>query len=477
MKRNWVLYCALCLSGTIFAQTGAQEDPVVMKINGKPVTRSEFEYNFNKNNGENVVDRKSVAEYVDLFVNYKLKVEAALDERFDTLSSFRREFKGYRDLQIRPYFVTDGAEEAEVRRYYDQMKAGIGPDGLVAPAHIMVMLPQTATPAAQAAGKARIDSIYNVLRNGGDFEELARRHSDDKNSAVRGGAIGWVAHGQTVKEFEDAAFALQKGEMSEPVLSPLGYHIILMQDRKQLEPYEELKSQIHDFLEQRGLKDRVAALAIDSVARASGGNLTADDVIEQKTKELCAADLNLKYLVQEYHDGLLLYEISNREVWDKAAKDEDGLKAYFAAHRSKYKWDAPRYKGVVYHSRDKDLAAGVRKLLKSVDEKAWVDTLRACYNRDSVQQIRVEKSLFKQGDNAFVDHLVFKVKTAPAPLKQFPYTAVYGKKLKKPEVWTDVRGEVIADYQTACEEDFVRRLREKYKVEVYQDVLNTVNQH
>ena len=79
---------------------------LIMKINGKDVPRSEFEYNFNKNNGENVVDKKTVDEYVDLFVNYKLKVEAALDARYDTLSSFKKEFRTYRDQQIRPYFVS-----------------------------------------------------------------------------------------------------------------------------------------------------------------------------------------------------------------------------------------------------------------------------------------------------------------------------------------------------------------------------------
>lgn len=474
MKRLLLFCCSLCALGAVSAQG---DDPVVMKINGKPVTRSEFEYNFNKNNGENVVEKKDVSEYVDLFVNYKLKVEAALDAHYDTLSSFKKEFTMYRDQQIRPYFVPEGAEEAETRKYYDQMKANIGPDGLVFPAHIMILLPQKATADFQAAAKARIDSIYNVLQGGGDFEELARQYSEDKGSGARGGALGWISRGQTVKEFENAAFALKKGEMSQPVLSPVGYHIILMKDRKDLEPYEQLRPQILHYLEQRGLKDRVAAMTIDSLAKASDGKLTAEDILERKTQELCAGNQNLKYLIQEYHDGLLLYEISNREIWDKAAKDEDGLQNYFKVHKSAYKWDEPRYKGVVYHCKNDTLVRMVRRLLKKTDEKEWIDTLRYSFNRDSVQQIRVEKGLFKKGDNPFVDHLVFKGKTAPEPLKQFPCPAVYGKKLKKPQVWTDVRGEVISDYQSACEEDFVRRLRDKYKVEIYEEVLNTVNKH
>ena len=73
-----------------------------MKINGTPVLRSEFEYSYNKNNSEGVIDKKTVEDYVDLFVNYKLKVVAALDAKLDTLTSFKNEFAQYRDQQLRP---------------------------------------------------------------------------------------------------------------------------------------------------------------------------------------------------------------------------------------------------------------------------------------------------------------------------------------------------------------------------------------
>ena len=90
-------------TGTALAQT----DPVVMTINGVPVPRSEFEYSFNKNNGEGVVDKKTLDEYVDLFVNYKLKVAAALDEKMDTATAFQEEYKMYRDQQVLPTMVDD----------------------------------------------------------------------------------------------------------------------------------------------------------------------------------------------------------------------------------------------------------------------------------------------------------------------------------------------------------------------------------
>ena len=99
----------------------AQTDPTIMTIDGKPVSRSEFEYSYNKNNSEMVVDKKSVAEYVDLFINYKLKVLAAEEAGIDTTQSFKKEFLSYRDQQIRPSFLSNDdlkREASEVADYY-----------------------------------------------------------------------------------------------------------------------------------------------------------------------------------------------------------------------------------------------------------------------------------------------------------------------------------------------------------------------
>ena len=133
MKLN-ILFAALTMSAAAIAQT--ESDPVIMTVNGEPVLRSEFEYSYNKNNSEGVIDKKSVEEYVDLFINYKLKVAAALDEKYDTLTSFKEEFAQYRDQQVLPMLVTDADIEAEARKIYDQTVQNIGPYGLIQVAHI-----------------------------------------------------------------------------------------------------------------------------------------------------------------------------------------------------------------------------------------------------------------------------------------------------------------------------------------------------
>src|SRR5574344_2976989 len=97
-KKTISVLIAMLLNGSmVFAQS---VDPVIMTVNGKPLLRSEFEYSYNKNNTDGVIDRKSVDEYVDLFVNYKLKVAAALEARMDTLYAFKKEFAQYRDQQV-----------------------------------------------------------------------------------------------------------------------------------------------------------------------------------------------------------------------------------------------------------------------------------------------------------------------------------------------------------------------------------------
>ena len=471
------LSAIVCLlsSANVAAQTS---DPVIMTVAGQDVTRSEFEYSYNKNNSEGVIDKKTVDEYADLFINYKLKVRAALDERFDTLTSFRQEFTMYRDQQIRPTMVTDDDVVVEARKMYERTKANIGERGLIHPAHIFLRLSQNADKATQDAAHQRIDSIYRAIQDGAKFEELAAQLSQDQGTAREGGLLPWIQPNQTLKEFEDEAYALQPGQMSKPFLSPAGYHIVLMKERKQIEPFDSLKANIIRMLEMRGIREHIADEKIDSLVNSSNGSLTRGQVMDAATDRVTAADPEMKNLVREYYEGLLLYEISNREVWDKAAKDEAGLDAFFKAHRKKYNWSEPHYKGMAYHVKTKADVKAVRNSVKKVPFEKWADVLRTTFNGDSVIRIRVEKGIFKKGDHALIDRMVFKKDTTVVPVADYPIDAVYGKKLKKgPEDYTDVRGEVTADYQDLLEKRWVAELRRKYAFTVNNDVLKTVNNH
>ena len=251
-----------------------------------------------------------------------------------------------------------------------------------------------------------------------------------------------------------------------------------MKERKQLEPFDSLKTSIYRFLESRNVRDKVARDSINRIVKASDGKLKMEDVLDQRTEELTAKDSDLKNLIREYHDGLMLYEISNRNVWDKAAKDDAGLAAYFKKNKKKYAWSEPRYKGMAYHVKNAADVDAVRDCVKGLAFDKWADKLRTTFNNDTVIRIRVEKGIFKKGDNALIDKEVFKKDTIVKPLENYPIDAVYGKILKKgPEDYTDVKGLVTADYQDLLEKQWVAELRKKYPVVVNEEVLKTVNKH
>ena len=476
MKRI-ALLLIFSFSHLLIFSTFAQDDPIVMKIAGKPVPRSEFEYNYNKNNTDNVIDRKDLEEYVDLFINYKLKVQAAEDAKMDTAQSFIDEFHTYRDQQIRPLLVPAGAEDKEVRDYYDGLLKQLDGHDLRLPAHIFLMVPQKSTEAEQAEKKTRIDSIYQALQAGADFAELAQKCSEDSRSAVRGGQLTWFGPGQLVPEFEKVMYDLKKGETSEPFLSSVGYHIVRLMDCKPLEPFDTLAPQIRRFLESRGMADRLAQQATDSLAKERG--LTPEQLLDAETERLCAKDMELKYLVQEYHDGLLLYEISKTQVWDPAAADTVALQNYFKKNKKKYAWGVPHYYGMVYYAAQKEDVKKVQKLLKGVDESQWTARVRDAFNKDSVTVRMEQPRLYAKGEHATLDSLVFKVSEGKTRVRQgFPHAAVVGRVLKKaPQKWTDVGSQVVSDYQAECERQFVEELRRRYEVETYPDVIATVNKH
>lgn len=473
------LTIALSLFAALLSQQSLAQssDPVVMTVAGVDVPRSEFEYSFNKNNGDGVAEKKTVEEYAELYANYKLKVQAALDAKLDTMTSFQQEYAMYRDQQVRPTIVTDDELLATARKMYERTKEAIGPRGLVRPAHILLELSTQATTQEQEKARQRIDSAYRALQAGADFAELAKKISQDPVSSKDGGLLPWFGPGQTLKEFEDVAYSLQPGQMSSPFLSPIGYHIILMKERKQLEPFDSLKNDLLTVLERREMREDIISNKLRQMVKASNGTLTQDQILEKRSDSLAATDPEMKYLFQEYHDGLLLYEISNREVWEKATENEAALKAWFDAHRKDYKWSQPRYKGIAYHVKDKKDVKAVKNCVKRLPFDQWAEALRTTFNPDSVIRIRVEKGLFKPGDNATVDRMVFKVPAEVKPLQDYPIDAVYGKKLKKPSDYTDVRAQVVEDYQNDLERRWVASLRKRYPVVIHEEVLKTVNKH
>jgi peptidyl-prolyl cis-trans isomerase SurA len=649
MKRKSLVITLLAFitfSGSLFAQT---VDPVLMTINGKPVLKSEFEYIYNKNNSNNSLDKKTLEEYVDLFVNFKLKVEEAKAQGIDTTASFTSELSGYRSQLTKPYLTDPKVDEALIREAYDRSKedidvshilirvapnatpsdtlkawkeinsiwkrlqkedfAKIAKDqsedqsakdnaghigwisafrtvypfetvayntpagtyskpvrtafgyhivkvharrntiGEVLVSHIMIFTSKGDTVANMKA-KTQIDSLYNRVLAGDDFGTLAKNHSQDKGSSVKNGELPWFGSGRMVPEFESAAFALKNiGDVSKPIQSAYGWHILKLINKKSLASYDELKSDLETKIKRderagKGQQSFIAKLKNDYNYKANTASVldfnklltgktlndsifkveiskldkqlfsfagkeytqanfakylktntateksTPEEIISEKLNAFVSAELlayedkqlekkydEFRFLMQEYHDGILLFEVSNREVWDKASKDTEGLAKFFNSHKADYSWEKPHFKGRIISCKDKETF----KAAKSIVQKSAADSidkyLRTRLN-DSIQYVKIEKGLFVQGENKAVDKFEFKTKDNFEPGKDYPYVFVTGKTLKKaPEDYTDVRGLVTADYQEYLEKEWIKALRNKYPVTVDQNILKTVKKN
>ena len=577
----------LFLAGAMMSIMAMAQSETLMTINGKPVSAEEFLYIYEKNNQAGAMDPKSMDEYLEMFINFKLKVAEAESQGIDTTAAFKKELKGYRAQATPKYLQDDQAIDSLVRlswrhmskdrraahiaiqcpasasagatdsalakikearervtsgrqvmkgkgkkakpvrekpEAFDAVAREISTDpqvqnnggelGWITPfryvypleeavyntpvgevsevfrtqygfhivlveeerdhkevkaAHIMKMVPADSLDAEK---KAQIEEIAKKVTKD-NFAEVAKMESDDRGSSSRGGELGWFGKGMMVKEFEDAAFGLQPGEMSKPVRTQYGWHIILKEDERGIQPLDSIRPQI---LRQVQRDDRMKEAEKSFIAKVRREyNLPAEmsdaDVKAYADEHLEAKYPDLKNLVQEYHDGILLFEVSLREVWDKAAKDTAGLENYFKANKKKYTWESPRWKGYVLQCKDKSSAKAAQVIVKSANPDSIQSYIARRINNDSVTNVKVQHGLWEQGKNPAVDKFGLKVKNAEFKAnEQLPVVVCLGKKLKAPEVWSDEKGKVTTDYQDFLETEWIKKLREKYPVEINQEV-------
>lgn len=418
--------------------------------------------------------------------------------------------------------------------------------GRVRASHIMKMIPRGASEADQARIKASIDSIYAVVKNDPTrFAEIAKTESQDPGSAKNGGDLSWFGPGMMVPEFENATYALNDGEISEPVKSAYGWHIIMRTGTKGTPDAAELKEMllgrmnspqderykvIRDHQTQRlavkhnasvvdatlNLLKQSAASGIDSLfidsfrnganssapvmiidgkeipvseyasfitkMRTSNAEEAADMIdvsmevfknnklVEAEEDWLYANEPAYRNLYDEYHDGSLLYEISLQKVWDKAAKDKEGLEAYFKANRGKYKWQRPHVKGYLVQTAD-SLVPQVRKRMESLPSDSLVTSMR----KEFRGKLKIDRVLVEQGDNKMVDNLLFGGEPVkPASDKFNTYFLFDERVIDAPEEAADVKGLVTGDYQNALEEAWIRDLKKRYKVKINKNELKKI---
>jgi len=220
--RKLITYAALLLSTL---SLNAQENAILLKVNDREVSADEFKWLYLKNNsGEQYTDAD---RYLDLYTRLRLKVEAAEEAGIHKRTSFKSELEGYRKQLAKNYLTDQEVIDRFLERAYERYKTEIHA------LHILIECPADAPPVDTLIAYNRALNIRQRIKLGEPFESVAKGASDDPTVNINGGNLGYFTVFQTPLPFEDAVYNMKPGELSGPVRTSNGYHIIKVQDRRQ----------------------------------------------------------------------------------------------------------------------------------------------------------------------------------------------------------------------------------------------------
>ena len=667
MKKTFLVSLLAIVACTLFNIQGFAQSKldkkVLMTIGKETVTVRDFTEVYNKNNlRDEVVEKKSVDEYIDLFVNYRMKVMEAYDMLLDTSAKFQRELSGYRQQLAKPYLTNDEVSEELVEEAYQRKlkdirashilincdknaapadtlkaykkimdirkKAEKGEDfselavsysqdpsargqkatetsparpgnrgdlgfftvfdmvypfetgayntpvgeismpvrtdygyhlikvnsitdasGIIRVAHIFLKIEDGASEEDIQAIKTKADNIYKEVQSGDEktWSKAVANYSDDRATANRAGELSPFTVSRIVPEFIETVKQLQPNEISHPVRTNFGFHIIKLLGTSGVGSFEKERSGLAERVakDMRAKKSEEAVIqqvkkdygfknnnrnmekfisSIDSTILTGhfvpakdykpydmlfsigDAEYDVDDFVNyiqakqkpqkylstrtyavqlfenfRNEKIMAYADAHLeeKYpefrlLMQEYNDGILLFDLMEREVWRKAVADTAGLQAFYERHASDYMWGERVKACVITVKRPESLP----KVKAYLDNGVPFDSLRATVARDSVPGIHVRNTFYQHGDNPNVDQTEWKAGVRNEIPSTVDHTTVIVNiiEVHQPEIKTlgEARGLVTSDYQNELEEKWMERLRAKYPVMIDEVVLNQV---
>ena len=630
-----------CASLNAFSQ---DKKATILTIDGEAITLEEFDNIFRKNNRDSVITQQALDEYMQLFINFKLKVKEARALGLDTVAKFKTELEGYRAQLARPYLTDADVLNELMREGYDRLnqeihashilikcdpnaspedtlkafnkamdirnqilngsdftivakdrsedpsakdnggdlgyftafqmvypfedaayKSNIGDismpvrtrygyhiiktldkrtaRGEIHVAHIMIKEKKEEGGASNAEAKAT--EIYQKLLAGEKFEDLSAKFSDDGSSAKKGGELPWFGTNKMVIEFEEASFALKNdGDISKPFKTSYGWHIVKRLGYKPVASYQEMEKEIKGKVskDQRAEKTKASFIAklkkqynftyhqdVANLIAAKADTNVFNGTMKLKKKELkmvlCSIDgksykvsdfqkaitykmkvktkqtpaeyvlaeaqmfaensllkyedskLESKYdafrlLMNEYREGILLFELTDQKVWTKAVKDTTGLQAYYNSNKSKYMWPE-RAEVAIYTCANGDIANRVRIMLaEGADNVKIANEI----NKDTQLNLQVEEGLFAKEDKEILEKINWKAGISEniSYNNQVVIVLVKNVVASTPKKLTESKGLVTSDYQTYLEEQWIKELRAKYKFSINQDVLHSI---
>jgi len=620
----------LILLVTIVLPVNAQKkkDKVLLTIEGQPIHSSEFLRVYNKN--KDVVseeNKKNISEYLDLFINYKLKLREAKDLKLDTVKSYLNEFNKYKQQLIEPYLKDREVSDKLVKEAYNRLKKE------VKASHILISVKSTAIPsdtikaynkAIEARNKIlagskfedvakefsddpsakknggnlgyftvfsmvypfesavyntnngdismpfrtrygfhiakvtdkreskgeikvahimirdkktdkeyaknQINDIYNKFKQGESFELLAKKHSDDKASALKGGVIRKFSQGRMIQPFADIAFGLEKvGDVSKPLKTKFGWHIIKLLEKYPIKDFDEMKDELTKKVEkgQRSVligksiaaklknkykyvfNDDVYAKAFSKQGKKESSlnnketedkivlfvenknytvadlkkyfkknlNKTSEDFIDAKIidyykENLENEDVEFAATIQEYRDGLLLFDLLQKKIWVKAEKDTIGLQNFFENNKANYNWKK-RVKANIASCTKQEKAALVEKYL---NEGKTNEEIKKLVNDGATIHVLFHSDTYEINSKKLPNNLEFNkgVKSYREDDKHFTIVNVLEILNPAPKELNDIKGKVISDYQDYLEKQWIKELHSKYNVNVNKKVFKKI---
>lgn len=247
------LLAIACVSG--FAQNKkAAKSQTLFSVKGEPVTTDEFLYLYKKNHqGKDEFSKQKIQEYLDLFINFKLKVKEARHRGIDTTAVFLKEYTSYKEELKKPYLPESKILDSLVTITYNRLQEE------VRVSHIIVLLKSDASPADTLQAFNKITEIKKKVDTGEDFSSLAALYSEEPMASASKGDLGYFTAMQMVYTFENAAYSGKPGDIVGPIRSQFGYHILKIIDRKPARGEVEVS---HIMI---GTKDRTTEKAKDQI--------------------------------------------------------------------------------------------------------------------------------------------------------------------------------------------------------------------
>lgn len=227
MNKRSIIWILLLIISSAIGRAQEFTPAVILNIGEENVTADEFWRVYTKNNTKaQAIDPKTIEEYLELYVNFKLKVLEAEKLGYDTIQALNDELNGYRRQLAVPYLtdqeVTDGLINEAYERMGEEIRAY----------HILLRVEPDAEPSDTLRAYKKLLGIKKKIKNENDFRRYARMYSEDPSAKENEGDLGYFGVFKMVYPFENTAYATGITEISDPVRTNFGYHIIFTKDRR-----------------------------------------------------------------------------------------------------------------------------------------------------------------------------------------------------------------------------------------------------